>query len=55
MIGGWTNGKHLDTIYMYNNGNDTWTLMPTRLGQKEESVSATWVDADTFPTCSNDH
>lgn len=54
VIGGQTTGGELlDKIYLYNNMNDTWILMPARLGQKEASVSATWVDRALFPSCSN--
>ena len=53
VIGGQTTGSELlDTLYLYNNINGTWSIMQTRLDEKQNSVSATWVDAAKFPSCS---
>ena len=50
VIGGQTTGSELlDTIYLYNNINGTWSVMQARLDEKQNSVSATWVDATKFP------
>ena len=55
IIGGQTyypnpNLNLLDTIYLYNNINGTWSVMQTRLDEKQMAVSATWVDAAKFPS-----
>ena len=51
VFGGQTTGKELlDTLYLYNNINGTWSVMQTRLDEKQSAVSATWVDAAKFPS-----
>ena len=50
LVGGYYAGE-LDTIYKYQKGNDTWSLLETRLPIPAKKPIAILVDVDIFPQC----
>ena len=49
LVGGYYG--EVDTIYKYQKGNDSWSLLETRLPIPAEKSIAILVDVDIFPQC----
>ena len=55
LVGGYSGiaGGHvmLDTIYKYQKGNDSWSLLETKMPSPARDPVAMMVDVDIFPSC----
>ncbi len=51
LVGGWNGTSSTDTVYLYEPGSDTWTLVNDRIAVPIHHHAAFPVRQESFPKC----
>ena len=54
IVGGWNGISNFDTIFLYNQEDDTWKLLPNRMRCPRRASTAMIVNSTIFGSCSLD-